>query len=140
MRVKMKLKKMIAAGLLSCAAFTAFHMPSASAEYLTAYEDIKYEKYIVDTASFYYPDEKNKLGQYNCIVWYYTSKEDKGTPYTFRFKYENNQWNVAERDSKGNLMWAKVDNNSVASDVLRVSLPYLGKTTNKVDRSGATPK
>ena len=105
------------------------------AEYLTAYEDIHYEKYVVDTASFYYPNPKNKLNEFNCIVWRYTSESDKGSPFTYRFRFVNNTWKIAERKNPdADLEWVKVESNSIASDVLRVSLPYLGKT-NTVDRN-----
>ena len=125
----MKLRKLIC-GALVVGSMLSMVAGVSHAEYLTAYEDIKYEKYVVDTASFYYPDKNDKYNQFNCIVWRYTSDTDKGSPFTFRFKYVDNQWKVAERDKNNKLIWVKVENKSIAAGVLRATMPYLGKTNN----------
>jgi hypothetical protein len=124
----MNLRKILS-GMLVMGAVLTSASSITHAEYITAYEEIKYDKYIVDTDSFFYPNKNNMNNEFNCIVWHYTSNDDKGQPYTFRFKYENNTWKIAERKGKGeDLVWVTVEANSVASDVLRVSLPSIGKT------------
>ena len=121
----MKIKRALCALAASTALFSI--APSdCNAEYITAYEEIKYDKYVVDTDSFFYPDEKHKDSQFNCIVWYYNGPEDKGQPYTFRFRFENNTWKVAERNKDKELVWVKVEANSIASGVLRATLPFIG--------------
>jgi hypothetical protein len=130
----MKIKNLIC-GALAVGAMFAVNPGVSHAEYLTAFEDVRYEKYVVDTDSFFYPEKNDKYHQFNCIVWKYTSSEDKGTPYTFRFKYENNKWFIAERKKgKEDLVWVEVENKSIASDVLRVSLPYIGHTVIEKNR------
>ena len=122
----MNIKRAICALAASTALFAV--VPSdCNAEYITAYEEIVYDKYVVDTDSFFYPDEKRKSDMFNCIVWEYKSAEDKGQPYTFRFKFEDNAWKIAER-KKGHedLVWVKVETNSIASGVLRAALPFIG--------------
>lgn len=122
----MKLKNLIGATLvIGCLMNTS---PTIShAEYITAFEDIKYEKYVVDTDSLYYPDENHKFDQFNCVVWYYTSPEDKGKPYTFRFKFEKNVWKLAEKDGD-KLVWEMFEDTSPAANVLRIVIPYIGHT------------
>jgi hypothetical protein len=125
----MNIKRALCALAASTALFTV--VPSdCNAEYITAYEDIKYEKYVVDTDSFFYPDVNDKENQFNCIVWYYQSANDKGQPYTFRFRFENNNWKVAERNKKKELIWVKVESKSIASGVLRACLPYIGHSAS----------
>lgn len=125
----MKMKNLICGTMLALGTIMAGSSSITHAEYITAFEEIKYDKYVVDTDSFFYPDKEDKYHQFNCIVWRYTSANDeKGKPYTFRFKYNDNSWYVAERDKDNKLIWVKVENKSIASDVLRVTLPYLGKT------------
>ena len=129
----MKLKRLVCGCLVAMSA-VMLNPEVTNAEYLTAVEEIKYDKYVVDTDSFFYPDKNDKFHQFNCIVWHYTSAEDKGTPFTFRFKYNNNQWKVAERNAKKELVWVDVENTSIASDVLRVAMPYIGHSA--VDKQG----
>lgn len=97
----------------------------ASAEYITAVEDVHYEKYVVDTTSIFYPDPNNHLGQFNVAVYYYNDikNPDKGTQYVFKFKFDEKdmKWNIHTADDK----WEVVEAKSVASDILRVVLPYL---------------
>ena len=126
MKISKKLKSILLAGMIS----TSVLAPSmANAQYITAYEKVVYDKYVVDTASFFYPDKDDKYNKFNCIVWHYTSDTDKGSPFAFKFKFENNKWYIHET-VKDKSSWVIVENNSVASDVLRVCLPYLGTTQN----------
>jgi hypothetical protein len=121
-----KLKSLILAGMIS----TSVLVPSiANAQYITAYEKVVYDRYVVDTASFFYPDKDDKYNKFNCIVWHFVSDTDKGSPFTFKFKFDNNKWYIHET-TKDKSHWVVVENNSVASDVLRVCLPYLGTNQN----------
>lgn len=130
-----KVKRAICSLAASIALFSV--VPNnCNAEYITAFEEIKYEKYVVDTDSFFYPNEKDKNSQFNCIVWKYTSAEDKGSPFAFKFKFENNKWYIHERNKKNELEWVDVDPTSIAAGVLRVALPYIGHSA--LDRKEKT--
>lgn len=124
----MKIKHILSTLLITGVLFNA--TPNTShAEYITAFEDIKYEKYVVDTDSLYFPDPKHKLDQFNCVVWFYTSATDKGTSYTFRYKFDKNEWKLAEHDSKTDkLVWETFEDTSPAANVLRVVIPFIGHT------------
>lgn len=121
MKLSNVLKASVVAGIL-----IATNPCVSDAEYVTAYEEVHYEKYVLDTNSFYYPDKKHKLAQFNCLVWCYTDKNDenKKKPYTFRYRFVEDHWELAEQDGD-KLVWAKFDNNSPASYILRVALPYI---------------
>jgi hypothetical protein len=133
----MKLKKFITAAL-AFGMFTGISPAVSHAEYITALEDIHYEKYVVDTDSVFFPDKEHKLNAFNVIIWSYTSETDKGIAYTLRYKFEKGEWKMAEKvkteDGKEKLEWDKLEENSVASNVLRIMIPYItssGKTMKK---------
>jgi hypothetical protein len=97
----------------------------ASAEYITALEDIHYEKYVVDTSSIFYPNPEDHRSQFNVTVYYYNDikNPDKNQMYTFKFKFDekNMQWLIHTSEDK----WETVEAKSVASDILRTCIPYL---------------
>ena len=111
MRIRnLLLAAIIAAGLT---------MPSVSnAAYITAYQNIVYEKDIVDTNSIYNPDKDH----FNCVVYTFHSDTDKGHPYIYKFFYDENEmtWKI-HADGE----WNIVEPKSLAADVLKVCLPYL---------------
>ena len=106
--------------LLSAAIIAAgLTIPSvSSAAYITAYQNIVYEKYIVDTNSIYNPDKNH----FNCVVYTFHSDTDKGHPYIYKFLYDENEmtWKI-HADGE----WNIVEPKSLAADVLKVCLPYL---------------
>lgn len=115
-------KKVIASALLALGLI--WSIPNISfAEYITASETMKYEKYVVDTTSIFYPNKDDHRSMFNVIVWFYNDYNDqsKGSAFCFKYKFEDNQWKIHASDDK----WNVVENNSIASDVLRVTLPYL---------------
>jgi len=120
-----KIKNLVAAIACGCALAVS---PSIShAEYITAFEDIKYEKYVVDTSSLFFPDKDHKMKQFNVAVWYYTSETEK-KPYVFSYKFENNTWKLGEKDNKdGKIYYEKFDDNSPAANILATVLPYINK-------------
>ena len=122
----MKLKHVLAIALIGGALMNI--NPSVSnAEYITLLEETHYEKYVLDTDSLYYPDKDHKFNQFNCIVWFYDAPDAKGIAYTLRYKFEKNKWLMAEKDGD-KLVWDELEENSVASNALRVVLPYIGHT------------
>ena len=129
----MKFKKGIIASIL-LGMSVAMAPSSASAEYITAVEEMHYEKYVVDTTSLYFPDPKHKTTQFNFLVRYYTSPTDKGKPLTFRYKFEKDKWLLAEKDGD-KLVWEPFDDTSPAADILRVIIPYLNHTGNEINKT-----
>lgn len=115
------LKKIIASSLLVLGT-TIVSPHISSAQYITAVENVHYEKYIVDTSSIYYPTAQHQ-DRFNVGVYYYgdIKNPDKAQPYVYKFKFENNTWYIHAADDS----WNEVEPNSISSDVLRVCLPYL---------------
>lgn len=127
----LNLKKTFAA-LATAVAISVPFASTTHAEYITAFEE--YNKYVVDTDSFFYPDKKDPYHRFNCIVWQYTDAENKHKKaYTFQFKYDKNQWYFLEKDGD-KYNWTLAENKSIASDILRVCMPYLG-TTNLINKN-----
>ena len=123
----MKFKKILASVILAGTLMNV--APAIShAEYITAFEEIKYEKYVVDTDSIYFPDKKHKFDQFNVVVWYYTSEKDKGKSYTFRYKFDKNVWKLAEQDGD-KLSWETFEDTSPAADILRAVIPFIGHSS-----------
>ena len=124
MNFKKKLILMALAGTFSVVNI----LPStASAEYITAFEQQIYEKYVVDTQSIFYP-EKHSTDMFNVLVWTYTDMKnpEKAQAYTYKFKYEDRTWKVFSKKNKDDEgRYITFDNDSVAQHVLRVCLPYL---------------
>ena len=128
----MRLKKLLASLGAACVIASSFAVP-AHAEYITAFEE--YDKYVVDTDSFFYPDKKDPYHRFNCMVWRYTDAENtQKKPYTFQFKFEKNKWYFLEKVSEDKYEWTVAEDRSIASDILRVCMPFLGKT-NVIDKS-----
>ena len=120
-------KKLILFALAGTFSFTNITPSIASAEYITAFEQQIYEKYVVDTQSIFYP-KKHNADMFNVLVWVYTDKNnpEKAQPYTYRFKYEDGAWKVFMKNSKDDEgRYEKFDNDSIAQRVLRVCLPFL---------------
>ena len=112
------LKKFIAAALGAVAFYFSF-APVSEAAYVTAYEKVIYERFVVDTSSIYEQD----LQHFNCIVYAYQSAQDtSGKPFVYKFRFDdqNMKW---ELHANGN--WEVVESGSIAADVLRVCLPYI---------------
>lgn len=125
----MKIKNVVAALALGTVLMGSTSV--GHAEYITALEEYHYEKYVVDTDSLYYPDPKHKFDRFNCLIWFYEKPDQqKGKPYTLQYKFEDNTWKMAEKvtekDGKEKLVWDKLEENSVASNVLRIVLPFIG--------------
>lgn len=99
----------------------AYLPSSASAEYVTARNDVKYDKWIVDTSSIYYPNNGDNT-RFNVVVYEFNDIHnlDKSNPYCFKYKFENNQWFIHAGDN-----WETCESGSVSSDVLKVVIPYL---------------
>ena len=119
------MKSKLLSALILGTAF-AFATPMvANAEYITALEDIHYEKYVVDTSSIFYPDANDHRSQFNVTVYYYNDikNPDKNQMYTFKFKFDEKsmQWLIHTSEDK----WENVEPKSIASDILRTCLPYL---------------
>lgn len=112
------LKKFIIAAIGAAAMAFSF-VPSTEAAYVTAYQKVIYEKFVVDTTSIYEQD----LQHFNCIVYAYESEKDStGKPFVYKFRFDdqNMKW---ELHANGN--WEVVESGSIAADVLRVCLPYI---------------
>jgi hypothetical protein len=112
------LKKFIIAAI-GAAAMTFSFVPSTEAAYVTAYQKVIYEKFVVDTTSIYEQD----LQHFNCIVYAYESENDStGKAFVYKFRYDDEimKW---ELHTDGT--WEVVESNSIAADVLRVCIPYI---------------
>lgn len=90
----------------------------AQAAYVTAYQNIVYEKDVVDTNSIYNPDKDH----FNCVVYTFHSDTDKGQPYIYKYMYDEGEmvWKI-HADGQ----WNTVESGSLAASVLKVCLPYL---------------
>lgn len=106
--------------LLAAATFAAaLTVPCvSSAAYVTAYQNIVYEKDIVDMSSIYNPDKNH----FNCVVYTFHSSTDKGRPYIYKYMFDENEmaWKIHAGGE-----WNIVEPGSLAADVLKVCLPYL---------------
>lgn len=106
--------------LLAAATFAAaLTVPCvSSAAYVTAYQNIVYEKDIVDTSSIYNPDKNH----FNCVVYTFHSSTDKGQPYIYKYMFDENKmaWKIHAGGE-----WNIIELGSLAADVLKVCLPYL---------------
>lgn len=94
-------------------------VPSVTqAAYVTAYQNIVYEKDVVDTNSIYNPDKDH----FNCVVYTFHSDTDKGQPYIYKYMYDEGEmvWKI-HADGQ----WNTVESGSLAASVLKVCLPYL---------------
>ena len=123
---KAKLAAMLLTGTFAVSAMSVF-TSVANAQYITAFEQQVYEKYVVDTQSIFYP-EKHTTDMFNVLVWAYTDMKDpeKAQPYTYKFKYEDRTWKIfSKRDKADEGRYIAFDNDSIAQHVLRVCLPYL---------------
>lgn len=121
----MTMKSKLLSALILGTTFALATPMVASAEYITAMEDIHYEKCVVDTSSIFYPDAKDHKNQFNVVVYYYNDikNPDKNQMYTFKYRFseEDMQWTIHTSEDK----WENVEPKSVASDVLRTCMPYL---------------
>ncbi|WP_303104869.1 hypothetical protein [uncultured Mitsuokella sp.] len=101
------------------AGLTLFAAPAVTqAAYVTAYQNIVYEKDVVDTNSIYNPDKDH----FNCVVYTFHSDTDKGQPYIYKYMYDEGEmvWKI-HADGQ----WNTVESGSLAASVLKVCLPYL---------------
>lgn len=90
----------------------------AEAAFVTAYENIVYLKYVVDTSSIYVISDK----RFNVIAYKYESEQDPGKAYLFKFQFDeaDMKWKV-----HANGRWEIIEAGSVAADILKVCLPYI---------------
>lgn len=104
--------------LLAGLAFFAAAPSVTQAAYVTAYQNIVYEKDVVDTNSIYNPDKDH----FNCVVYTFHSDTDKGQPYIYKYMYDEGEmvWKI-HADGQ----WNTVESGSLAASVLKVCLPYL---------------
>lgn len=115
------MKKFLTVFALVFSMVLAYMPSSVSAEYVTARNIVKYEKWVADTSSIYYPNSGDN-SRFNVIVYEYTDihNPDKGNPYCFKYKFEDNKWFI-----HANKEWEPCESGSVSSDVLKVVIPYL---------------
>ena len=116
-------KKMLIAGLLGFSVMSS----TVSAEYITAYEETFYEKYVVDTQSVYQP--KDSHDEFSVLVWRYTDPDGNKKPQAFVYKYkcgDDERWKIfvkKNKDDEGS--YKKVEKGSVAHKILIKTLPYV---------------
>lgn len=123
----MKFKKSLVAAVMM--GLVSASMPSlASAEYVVAYHQERYEETIlVDTGSIF------EEGHYSFNVLVYkiitNGEKETKTPNTYHLKYDDgkNTWMSLVKDKEGKDEWIKVEKGSYSQDVLKACMPYLKK-------------